>query len=89
MATETFEQQIAAVMDAAKIGTLQLTAVAEDDGVVRFYTAMHGVEGGCVYSELMNLPTAREAVASGVDALNKSRVRAVKIAELAPMADAA
>lgn len=85
----TIEQQIAAIMAGSSINTMQITAVREDDGVTRFYTTMHGNEGGCVFSALRNLPTVREAINSGIDALNKSRMSAVNIGEIAPMAEVA
>ena len=87
--TQTLEQQIAAVINGAAICTLQLSAVLESDGSVRFYTAMHGSEGGCVFSKGMNLPTVREAIESGLDALAKKRCVKSVVADLAPMAEAA
>lgn len=85
---QSFEDQIAAIMDGAAINTIQLSAVREDDGTVRFYTALHA-DVGCVFSENMDKPTAHEAIASGIDALNRKRAGNVVVAPLAPMQVAA
>lgn len=82
----TLEQQLDAIMHDASIATLQLSAVREDDGSVRFYTALHAAEGGCVFSEYMNKATANEAIASGIDALNRKRTPDAVVAPLSGMA---
>lgn len=85
----TFEQQIAAIMDGATINTVQLTATRQADGTVGFYTALHADDVKCVFSEYMDKPTAHEAIASGIDALNRKRAADAVVAPLAPMAEAA
>ena len=86
---DTLEAQLAAVLNGSDINTLQISAVLESDGAVRFYSALHGNEGGCVFSDGMNLPTVREAIEGGLNALAKRRCAAVAIADLSPLADAA
>lgn len=81
----TLEQQIAEICEKHAIYTMSISAVQEDDGL-RFYTVMHGDEGGCSYSDLLNTPTVREAIASGIDALNRRRVQTAAVPELEAMA---
>jgi hypothetical protein len=81
---QALEDQIAAIMDGAAINTLQLSAVRESDGTVRFYSALHA-DVGCVFSENMDKPTAHEAIASGIDALNRKRAGSAVVAPLPAM----
>lgn len=84
----TLEQQISDIMFGSAIDTMQIIAVREDDGAIRFYTTLHS-SGISAMSSLLNLPTVREAIESGIKSLNERRLAAPKVDDLMPMADAA
>ncbi len=84
----SLEQQIAEVLKRHAVDTLQISAITDTDGTVRFYSVAHG-GGYYAYSDLLNQLTVREAIEGGIDALNAKRAAKAHVADLAPMAEAA
>jgi hypothetical protein len=89
-APTNLEQQLAAICSEHDLTALQINVAREDDGSHRFYVALHGVEGGCVFGAY-NEPTVSEAIGSGLTALRDQRFPRPPVAapELAPIAEAA
>ncbi|MBB4616943.1 hypothetical protein [Sphingomonas abaci] len=85
----TLEQQISDIMSSSAIDTMQICAQRESDGSVRFYSTVHDGLGLCAMSDLINLPTVREAIESGIKKLNEKRLAVPVVADLVPMERAA